>query len=359
MASTEFATGSSLAVTRYSDQLAREVFEKTFFRRFCGTTGNQPIQVYNDLEKGAGDTIRHALRVADRSDGVSGDDQLSEFEAAMVFYYQDLVVNQLRQAHEFRGMAQQRTVIELRKEARESLSSWWAWCLDSMMFAYLSGYVGTVAENAECITGITNGTTGHAGNAITAPDAAHLEVSGAIMTLDDIDKLVEIAKTVNPRVVPCNVDGKKYYVLVIHPYSMFNLRNQLSGAGSGVINSMYDIQLAAGDKGLKNPLFSGASFVHNGVIVHESEFIPRAATATYNVLLGANAGAFAMGNAYPKARRSGSLKGSFFSWNERDDDYGNIMGVSAGAIFGMQAKIFNSKRLGTITLDTQCIAHQT
>ena len=97
----------------------------------------------------------------------------------------------------------------------------------------------------------------------------------------------------------------------------------------------------------------------NGVIVHESEFIPRASSATYNVLLGANAGSFAMGNAYPKARRSGSMKGSFFSWAERDDDYGNIMGVSAGSIFGMQAKIFDDKRLGTVTLDTECVDHQT
>jgi len=356
MASTEsmFASGDYLAVRRYSDQLAREVFEKTFFRRFCGTTGNQPIQVYNDLEKGAGETIRHALRVADRTAGVSGDDQMSDFESAMVFYYQDLKINQLRQAHEFRGMAQQRSVIDLRAEARDSLSSWWAWVLDAMMFANLSGYVGTVAENAECITAVTDGTTGHAGNAITAPDAAHLEVSGGVMTLDDIDKIVEIAKTVNPRVMPCNVDGKNYYVLVVHPYSMYNIRNQTTA-----VVGWADIQQHAGPRGKLNPIFSGASFVHNGVIVHESEFIPRAATATYNVLLGANAGAFAMGNAYPKARRSGSLKGSFFSWNERNDDYGNIMGVSAGAIFGMQAKIFNSARLGTVTLDTECVDHQT
>jgi hypothetical protein len=116
------------------------------------------------------------------------------------------------------------------------------------------------------------------------------------------------------------------------------------------------IQEYVGPKTAKNPIFTGALGIYNGVILYESEFIPRASATTYNVFLGRSAMSFAMGNAHKNHRGAGK-KGQFFSWRERLDDYDNIMGIGTAAIWGMQANIYNGARLGTITLDTNCAAH--
>jgi N4-gp56 family major capsid protein len=346
---------ADLDVTRYSSLLARETFSKTLFAKLSGPTIESPIVRHMDLEKGAGDTIQHGLRIATRAAGRIGDDQLKEFEAAMTFYGQSFVIQQMRQGHEFRGMAQQRTVYELWDEAKASLSDWWGWMLDASFLAYGSGYVGTVAGNAECISTGWGNALGHV-NAVTAPDAAHVETTGAVITLSDIDTCVEMAKTTNPRIFPVNIDGGKYFVLILHPYSAYNLRTEIAAATYNNRVNWMDIQQQVGPQGKSNPIFTGAMGVYNNVVIHESEFVPRAASLTYNLFMGQSAISFAMGNAHKNARGS-SNKGQFFSWRERLDDYDNIMGIGTSAIWGMQANIYNSARLGTISLTTTCVAH--
>jgi N4-gp56 family major capsid protein len=336
MASIEFASGSDQAVSRWSTSLARETLGKTYFKRFAGTSQSSIIRVHTDLVRGAGDVIKYDLRVQDRTDGRHGDQELRGFESPLTFYQEELKIGQLRKAHEFRGESQQRTVHDLRREARDSLSTWWAWVFDSLMFAYLSGYVGTVAENPECCLPVY-GTSGFAGNTVTAPDAAHKYDPSATMLLAHIDALIEKAKTINPRVEPTMVGGKPYYALVLHPYSMRALIQQ-SGGFRTVLQEV-------GPRDASNPLFTGSPGIYRGVVMHESEFIPRASVQTYNVFLGANAGTFALGNAWG----AGTSKPGMFKWVEETADYGNMKGVGSTCIFGINGNVFNSKRHGSIT----------
>lgn len=339
MASTEFASGSSQTVKRWSDMLYREAIQRTFFSKFAGRSKGSIIQVLTDLEKNAGDQIKYDLRLQNRSSGVQGDNPLKGYERALTFAQDTVSINQLRQGHEFKAMSQQRTTHDLREEAKAALVEWWAWQLDGLMFAYLAGTCGAGPETVqETIDDAGGDAVGFAGNALRTASSGH-EVSavGAATSISDIDKMVATAKTVNPTIQPVEIDGGNYYVLIVHPYTAYALRSETGETKWNLI------QQRAGERGKDNPIFSGALGIYNQTIIYESEYIPitTATPRNYNLFLGAGAGVFAMGNAYNKRARAKVGGGSFFSWSEEIDDYGNSEGVGSGAIFGIQKSQFS------------------
>lgn len=353
MAATEFGSASAQAVKRWSNQLAREVLDAADFKKFSGKGENNVIQIHMDLENQPGDEIRYDVLYQNRGDGIQGDTTLEGYEEALEFYQDSVKIDQLRHAHNFRKMTQQRTVHDLRKAGRSSLATWYGWKLTTLMYAYLAGVAGNDLENAAG----TIGTSGFAGNPLVVPDADHhLNKTGSTMSLAFIDTLVARAKTVNPRIRPVMIDGKRHYVLVLHPYSIHALRVE-TGA-----QAWTSIQQNANVRAESNPIFSGAAGLYNGVIIHESEFIPRATTTagwsgatandTANLFLGAQAGAFAMGNAYDKVDQSTMGGGSYFKWVEQTRDYGNNKGIGVAGCFGIKPCVFNSKRFGMIRLTT-------
>lgn len=353
MAATEFASGGSFAVQRWAKQLAREALDASDFKKFAGKGPNSPIQILMDLENQPGELIRYDVLYQNRGDGVQGDTTLEGYEEALEFYQDSLYIDQLRHAHNFRKMSQQRSVHDLRKLGRESLATWYGWKLSTMMYAYLAGVAGDDTESASG----TIGSSGFAGNALQVPDANHhLNKTGSTMSLAFIDTLVAWAKTTNPRIRPIMIDGGRYYVLVLHPYSVYELRTETGAAG------WTQIQQNANQRGNSNPIFSGALGMYNGVVIHESEYIPHAVNAgawsgavandTANLFLGAQAGVFAMGNAYDKVDQSSNGGGGYFKWVEQVNDYGNNKGVGVAGCFGIKPSVFNSARFGMIRLTT-------
>lgn len=353
MAATEFGSGSAQAVKRWSNSLAREVLDTTDFKKFSGKSENSIIQIHMDLESQPGDEVKYDVLYQNRGNGVQGDTTLEGYEEALEFYQDSVKIDQLRQAHNNRKMTQQRTVHDLRAVSKSSLGAWFGWKLTTLMYAYLAGVAGDDSENAAG----TIGTSGFAGNALSVPDADHhLNKTGSAMSLAFIDTLVARAKTVNPRIRPVMIDGKRHYVLVLHPYSIHALRSN-TGA-----KAWADIQMNANVRADSNPIFTGAMGVYNGVVIHESEFIPRAtattawsgaaANDTANLFLGAQSGAFAMGNAYDKMDSAAMGGGAYFKWVEQKKDYDNNKGIGVAGCFGIKPCVFNSKRFGMIRLTT-------
>ena len=149
---------------------------------------------------------------------------------------------------------------------------------------------------------------------------------------------------------PIRIDGGDYYVLFLHPFDVYALRQSASTAGSWA-----DIQRAAmqGGQITKNPIFTGAVGMWNGVILHESTRVPNIVAAPAGgaditqfrrpIFCGAQAACMAFG------KNSGPGK---MSWVEDTFDYGNQLGVSAGLIGGIKKTVFNSNDFATITLGT-------
>ena len=282
MAFTEFGTNDPQTRKVWSDKLMRETLGKMGIRTMIGRGPESCIQLKTDLDKSAGDTVYYDLLTQDRSDGVNGDNRLKGFESDLTYYQDTLIINKKRHAHAFKGMSQQRTVHDLRRDGRFSLSEWWAWFMEGGLFAHLVGVAGTGEETVSGALGADTGGVDFAGNTVTALDSGHLVDNGAsAFNLDMLDDAVAKAKVQNPRVAPLKIGGKKCYVAYLHPYQTRSIQNQVGDT------KWTDIMKNARERSASNPIFTDALGMYNNVILRESEFMPRSGTnITHGVLLG-------------------------------------------------------------------------
>lgn len=349
MAITAFGTNDAQTVKIWSSLTFREMLKATLFSRFMGASKNSIIVRLRELEKSAGDQIKYDLLMQMSNSGVTGDNRMKGNEEALVYYQDTVNIDQLRNAHAFRRMSQQRTLHDMRMDAKANLADWWSGTIDSYMFRALCGD-----------TSLTHGQTA------TAPTSNHIIYSGDAtstgtigsndqITLADLDYCKEKAKTLSPMIRPTMVDGQEYFVVVVHPYSVTDLR--LDTAQSAY-TTWPDIQMYANKRGLNNPIFTGALGVYNGMILFEStRLYSPASNVMRNLFLGAQAGVFATGNAYDAIERSRIGKQNEMSWYEEVDDYGNEKGISVGCIFGINKSVFNSADYGLVTIESYAAAH--
>jgi len=356
MAYTEFGTNDNQTVKIWSTLTMREALKATLFKKFLGSGKKAIIQRLDELEKQNGDVIKYDLLMQMGNDGITGDNRLKGNEEALTYYQDYVTIDQLRNAHSFRRMSAQRTLHDLRADAQANLSDWFADKFDTYMFNNLCG------------------NTSHSfGQAAVAPDADHYVVSGDVansgtiatdeaslgsndqIQLADLDFAKEAAKTLDPMIRPCMIDGGEYYVVVLHPYSVTDLRLDIANSAYTDWNT---IQTFANKRGLDNPIFSGALGVYNGMILYESTRIYSPTTSVRrNLFLGAQAGVFAIGNAYKMLEQRKVGKDNLMSWYEEVDDFGNENGIGVGAVFGMKACRFNSKDFGKIVISSYAASH--
>ncbi len=343
MAKTAYGVNHPLAVKKWSRDLMVEMLKETYAFRFMGKGKDSLCQIKNEV-RDVGDKVTFGLRMQLSGTGVSGDDTLEGNEEALTVYNDSVVINQLRHAVRSKGkMSEQRVPFSVRNEAKDGLSDWWSNAVDTAFFNQLAGYdpsdikqsgmqAATAPSTNRKIIFDDNGTTHAAESSIDASDTFQLKL---------IDWMVEKAKTATPLIRPLKVMGKPYYVLFLHPYQVTDLRTATD------TGNWQDIQKAAlqGGNGAQSPIFTGALGIHNGVVLHESTRVPTPSSNVYRaVFCGAQSAAMAFGKNTPNANT--------FSWNEEIFDYGNSLGVAAGAIWGMKKCIFNSEDFGTIVTST-------
>ncbi len=349
MAVTAFGTNDAQTVKIWSTLTLREALKATMFEKLMGTSKSSIIQRMVELEKSAGDLIKYDLLMQMTGQGVTGDNRMRDNEEPLVYYQDDVKIDQLRNAHAFRRMSQQRTLHDMRMDAKVNLADWFAGTFDDYMFRTLCG--DTNLTHAQAATAPTSNHIIYSGDATSETGIGNNDQ----FTLADIDYCKEKAKTLTPPIRPTSVDGKEMYVVVLHPYSVTDLRLD-------VANSAYvdwpTIQMMANSRGSNNPIFTGALGVYNNVILYESTriFSPLS-NVRRNLFLGAQAGVFAMGGAYDSIERSRVGKDNLMSWYEEIDDYGNEKGISVGSIFGMNKSVFNSHDYGLITIASYAAAH--
>ena len=357
MAVTEFGNSSAQNVNIWSKTTMREALKGTyFFKKFLGKDEYSIIQRITDLEKSAGDTIKYDLLMQMTGAGVTGDNRLQGNEEALTYYQDTIVIDQLRHAHAFKRMSQQRTLHDLRKAASKNLGMWWSTKWETYMFRYLCGdttinhaQAGTAPDTAHYILSGDVSSTG-----VIATDEGNLGANDQIK-LEDLDYAKEKAITADPPMRPVKIEGDEYFVVVLHPYSCTDLKLNLGGSTAA---KWQEIQMYANNRGLKNPIFTGSLGVYNKMILFESHKIySPVSSVRRNILLGAQAGVFALGNAYDRVDQRKVGKDNFLSWYEDKDDYGNEKGVAAGSIFGLKKTLFNSKDFGTMVISSYSAAH--
>ena len=361
MAVTAFGTNDVQAIKLWSTVTMREALKATMANRLMGSGKRAIIQRLTELEKSAGDQIKYDLLMQMTGAGVEGDNRMRDNEEALVYYQDSVKIDQLRNAHAFRRMSQQRTLHDMRMDAKSNLADWFAGKFDTYLFSHLCGLT----------------TFSFAGNTPTDPDSDHYIISGDVAStgviatdetslgnndqiqLADLDYAKEAAKTLTPPIRPAQFEGSDYFVVILHPYSVTDIRLD-------VANSAYTdwptIQMYANKRGLKNPIFTGALGVYNGMVLLESNYLPAftgaaASTVRRNLFLGAQAGVFAMGSAYDGIEKERMGKDNLMSWYEQTDDFGNEKAISVGSIFGMKSTLFNSKDYGKMVITSYAASH--
>lgn len=348
MASTSYGVNAAEAVKLWRKKLAREALKATWIGKFTGESDDSLIQIFDETGKGSGDRVTVILRMQLTGDGVLGDGTLEGNEESLATYTDNLLINQLRHGVRSAGkMSEQRIPFKHREEAMMGLKDWWAGRLDVSFFNQIGGNL-TQADTR--YTGL-NATLGPSTGFQMWPAAITTDEtlgSTNTFTLDLIDTAVATAKTLTPVIRPVMVNGNAMYVLFLHPWQVKSMRTNTS------TGQWLDIQKAAvqGDGSKSNPIFTGALGVYNNVIIHEAVRVPFGANSTTKakvastrraVMCGAQSAAIGFGEDYSFNK---------FDWNEELFDYGNQLGVEAGAIWGIKKLQFNSLDFSTIVIST-------
>lgn len=294
-----------------------------FFSKFMGRNARSIIQVKEDLRKGAGTSINIPLLLPLSGAGVWDDNILEGNEEALEYSSFDTYIHYIRHGVRLNGLyEEQKTQINMRRDAKDALAEWLSTFIDTSLFGVLTGVTPPFADanykfplTPPTADRIVYGGSASSEATIAAADTFTADLIGKAKRLATADE--------NTAIRPINVNGHSTYVMVIDPFQARDLRND---------PKWLEAQKHANVRGEKNPIFSGAMGMYDGVVIHEHNRVPRTATGAssgkvgHALFLGAQAAVFAEGNA-PR-------------WVEKKFDYENKYGVSCGRMFGLQKAQF-------------------
>lgn len=321
----------SLVLKSWARKTWQAGIKESYFSKFMGRDAKSIIHIKEELSRGRGTTINIPLLMPLFGAGVIGDEILEGKEEALVYRDFEVPLNQVRHAVRLEGrFEEQKTQQNMREDARSGLSEWLSGYIDRSIFAILTGTTPPFIKNQTTdkfpftIDQPTTDRIIYAGaktaeNEITPADKFDTTIIGKAKRLARADE--------NTAIRPIRVDGRETYVMVIDQWQARDLKSD---------EKWVEAQESANVRGEKNPIFSGALGIWDGVVIHECGRVPRTASGAtsgtsnamvgHALFLGAQACVFAEGEA-PR-------------WEEKTFDYGNKYGVSIGRMFGLKKSQF-------------------
>lgn len=251
MAETAFATDDPLTKKAWEEKLFRDTVKESYFKKFEGEGADAMLQVKTKLEKEKGDKITFGIRHRLTGDGVTGSATLEGNEEALSTADYSILLERYRHAVKDNGeLSRQRAMFSIDAESVQALKDWGAEKIDALRFSALTAsptksfFGGTATATAE----------------LTADDKLDTAL---------ISKIKTWAKTGGNRTQtplrPVKIGGKKYFVLLVHPDSLYDLKQT-----AAFQQAMREAEV----RGKENPLFNDAVAIWDGVIIHEHENMP-------------------------------------------------------------------------------------
>jgi len=349
MADTRAATG--LIVEQWDDDYFVEYFQQNIFRPYMGTAETDIIQVNEDLTRKKGDRFTFALVNRLTNDPVMGNSTLEGNEEDLSSRSFELTVDMRRNAVKVPKMEQQRSAIDLRDAARATLKTWSLEDLRDGTIEALGSINGvplSLSTPAQRNTWSANNPSRVLfGKTVSNYSATYATAMAALDNTDDRASadILSLAKRraltaggfAVPKVRPVEVSGgKRVLVAFCHPLVFRDLAK-----------SLQTVNRDAYERGLSNPIFTGADLHYEGVVIKEVDDMPLIpASASYGGGPVGNSvqvspiflcGAQAVGLAY--AQRSRTVT--------KDFDYDSKYGVAVEEIRGI-----GKMRYGTGVNDT-------
>lgn len=239
----------------WAKQTLRKFKVSGFWGRFTGEEGSgAPIIQKSELLNNPGDTLHVQVTAPLAGAGITGDVAVLEGNEESLATSEILSVPlQYRHGVRMFRRADKKSILDLREEARMRLEEWGADKIDAVRFAL---FIQTSAMNGQTYTPNVYPVGGGAGvpNDIAAGDTLSVAALQAIKL-----KLgLNLAK-------PIDVDGFPHYVLVTHPNSIYDLKQE----------TRYESWVREAQvRGETNPLFRGSTAVVDGMILYGHNSCP-------------------------------------------------------------------------------------
>lgn len=336
------------AAQLYQKELYHSVYHENFFRKFgfVGKSDNSIIQLKEDFKKQKGDAITFNLRINPTADPIANDGWLEGNEMAMGFEADSVLLGMASGALRSKGkLSEQAFVGDLRAEMRDALADWWnrydsTWIIKKLSGVSFQGYVGTAEGTLGSLTtigeeGVPNTNVLYGGDAtsVNTLDAADTFTPDLITRAKLAAKVGYIGSSQIHKIRPTMINGKPYYVLLAHPYQLYDLKRS---------DEWKQAMREAERRGPENPLFTGATAIWDGVVIYETDYVltysdwgaagnVAGATALF---LGAQAGMLAIAQDGP-------------DWVEMTRNYGRKWGVATGMVMGFDKAKFGVTDGGT------------
>jgi N4-gp56 family major capsid protein len=361
MALTNFNKLTTEQLTTWSRDTWRYARNMAFVNKFVGSDENSMIQRITELKKDDKGARAVITLVADlEGDGVAGDRTLEGNEEAMKSYDQVIRVDQLRHANRHEGrMADQKSVVQFRKNSKNVLAYWLADRIDQMAFLTLAGMSYSLKPNGASRVGSDLVNLEFSAD-VTAPSSARatrwsaasgLITSGAAtsgVTASDTIKwqtLIDLKAYAKDQYIRGIKEegGEETFHVFLTPRGMARLKMD-----SDYMNNLRN----AGPRDSSNPLFKGGAVKVDGLYLHEFRHVPNTLGAT------SGSGKWGAGNnvdgeamLFCGAQALGMADIGDPYWVEKGFDYENQQGISLGKIFGLLKPQFTSQYAGNTKQD--------
>lgn len=354
----------------WAKELYADVIDNLYFTTngMMGKGSNNVVELKDELMKSRGDTVTFGLTAKlDAATGVSSGGELEGQENKITPYSESISIDSEDFAVRLTGVLdEQKNSYDMRMDAKEKLSIQLQEFIEMQVFLKLGGVQNTSLTDVNGNVVGTKATWSNTPTQIAAADTAagygdrYLcadYTNGAdslattdLITPDLISRVRVKASLAEPKIVPLKINGRRHYILFVHPWQAYDLRNNATFAQA---------RREAEVRGSENPIFTGALGVWDNVIIHEHEYVPFldisvagnnfaasgsgtdiSADCFRALLCGQQAAGFAKCN-------YGSL-----AWVEKKFNYDRQTGFATGVMGGIDKIVFNSKEYGVVALDT-------
>lgn len=339
MAKTTFTTSDALTKKVWEEKLFRDARKESYFSRFMGSDSESLIQEQDALDKSQGDRVTFGIRMRLSGAGVTSGQILEGNEEALTKYSYNLTLEQYRHAVRDNGaMDRKRAIIDIPSESEVALRTWGSEKIDQLCFDAVGIGSGASANPTKIayIDGTASGAFKMTATASTAKSALRTSGSPSTLSLSFISFIKTWAKTGGARsyvpLRPIRVDGRAYYVMLVHPDCLYDLK-----ASSSFQQAQRDAEI----RGPENPIFTGATAIWDGVVIHEHE----------NCAIATDGGAGS--EPWAKAVFMGA-QALVWGWGQRPEvvqdqfDYGNEQGYAWNMICAAGKPQFNSLDYGSV-----------
>jgi N4-gp56 family major capsid protein len=330
MGKTAFTTANALTKKAWDERLFRDSQKEAYFSKFMGTSSDSLVQVKDKFTKEKGDNVTFGIRMRLTSTGFTSGQSAEGNEDKLTTYSDSVSLEEYFNAVRDSGpLDRQRAMFSIDEESKAALKTWMAEKIDQLAFTQIFNSPSKIFYRDSSAGAIS--TTATAATAKAALSATYSLITPKLISAIKTWSLTGGNRGQTP-LRPIRINGKNYFVMLMHPDSMYDIKNDSTFAQA---------RREALERGKDNPIFSGSEAIWDGVVIHEHENCPIATDA--------GAGSVAWSKAIFMGAQS-----LIWAWGkhpetvQKEFDYGREHGFGIGMLAGVKKPTFNSKDYGSV-----------